>query len=274
MTFEVRPFQPGDAAAVDDLWRQAFSGFEEGLATVEEALAKGDALLAATGRTVLVASGAGTSCAGAVIAWDDEGIGWFDLLVAGRPFAGRPLVKEVERWAQVRGLRTLRAQIPPDPGLLAYFSFLGYREIAAAPGGGSILERRLPLLTVREQRREDAARIGELAGVDPWPFEQGARPGWFVLADGARVVGVVSVAETGFGEAAINVLVLETLYQRRGVETWMLGRAGTWARTNGYHTVTVPAALVANLAERDLEDAGWFPEGTRFVLRGPAPGEV
>jgi hypothetical protein len=274
MTFEVRPFQPDDAAAVDDLWRQAFSGFEEGLATAEEALAKGAARLAATGRTIFVATGAAASCAGAVIAWDDEGIGWFDLLVAGLPFAGRPLVKAVERWAQVRGLRTLRARIPPDRGLLAYFSFLGYREIASVPGGGSILERRLPLLTVREQRREDAGRIGELAGVDPWPFEQGARPGWFVLADGARVVGVVSVTETGRGEAAIHVLVLEAPYERLGVETWMLGRAATWARTNGFHTVTVPAALVASLAERDLEDAGWYPEGSRFVLRGPAPGEV
>ena len=39
------------------------------------------------------------------------------------------------------------------------------------------LEKRLALLTVREQRREDATAIGELTGQDAWVFEQGARPG-------------------------------------------------------------------------------------------------
>jgi GNAT superfamily N-acetyltransferase len=59
--------------------------------------------------------------------------------------------------------------------------------------------------------------------------------------------------------------VLAEPYRGRGLEPWMLTRAATWAATNGFHTVAVPAALVDRVPERDLEDLGWFPRGGRFV---------
>jgi GNAT superfamily N-acetyltransferase len=271
MPHTVRPFQPDDAACVDDLWRQAFSGFEQDYHGADEALAIGSARLAATGWRILVAeSRDGSRCAGAVRSWDLEGVGWFDLLVAAEAFAGRALVRDTERWAQGRGIRSMRVEVPPDPGLAAYFSMLGYREIGVAPDGMRTLERRLPLLTVREQRRADADAIAALTGADPWPFTQGARPGWFVLADGERVVGAVFVRESAPGIAAVDTLAVLDSYRGRGLEPWMLLRAATWAATNGAHTVIAPARFFDPSLERDLEDLGYHREGADFVSRDPA----
>jgi hypothetical protein len=264
----VRAFQPDDAACVDDLWRQAFAGFEQEYSGAEEALAMGAARLAATGWKIFVAeSRRSGGCTGAVRWWDVEGVGWFDLLVAAEPFAGRDLVREAERWSQQRGLRFLRAQVPPEPGLAAYFSFLGYREVGVERDGVRTLERRLPLLTVREQRRGDAEAIAALTGADSWPFEQGHRPGWFVLADGERVVGAVAAREGAYGEAVVETLALAEDYRDRRLEPWMIARAGTWAATNGFHTVRIPADLVAPALERDLEEIGYFADGPEYVCR-------
>jgi GNAT superfamily N-acetyltransferase len=267
MPFQVRPFQPDDAAAVDDLWRSAFSGFEAEFPGAEDALGLGAARMAATGARILVAIDAAGGCVGAVLWGTDEGIGAVSLLVSAGWFAGRDLVREVERRAQRAGLRVLRATTPPEPALADYAWFLGYREVAR-DARSVTFERRLPLLTVREQRRTDAEGIAHVAGVDPWPFEQGARPGWFVLADGDRITGVASVKEESFGVAVIDTLVLEDAYRGRDIETWMLVRAGDWAATHGFHTVSAPVALLEGVAERDLEDIGWFRDGARYVRRG------
>jgi GNAT superfamily N-acetyltransferase len=272
MAFRTRPFQPDDAYAVDNLWHGAFAGFEEDFPGCEDALALGAARLAATGSTILVAQDdADSRCVGVIRTWQEEGVGWFDLLVAIRPFAGRQLVREVERRSQARGLRLLRVTIPSDPALEAYFSSLGFREVAAGPGGHRTLERRLPLLTVREQRPGDADAIAALTGLDPWPFQQGARPGWFVLADGERAGGVIAVRQAAFGEAEVHVLALDTAYRGRGLEPWMLSRAATWAETNGFHTVRVAGEHVAAVSDRDLEDAGWFEARGVFTWRPHDP---
>jgi ribosomal protein S18 acetylase RimI-like enzyme len=266
VSFTIRPFQPGDAAAIDDLWRQAFARFQDDFPGAGPSLAFGAARLAATGSAILVAEADPPAVIfGAVRHGDEEGVGWLDLLAATRPFAGRELVREVERRSQARGLRTVRLVIPANGSLEAYFARLGYHEVAVSASGQRTLERRLPLLTVRAQRRTDAAAIAALANVDPWPFEQGVRPGWFVLADGERVAGVVAVRESGLGEAVVHTLALVPAHRGRGLEPWMLTRAASWAVTNGFHTVAVDAALVAQVSERDLEDLGWFPRGGRFV---------
>jgi hypothetical protein len=88
-----------------------------------------------------------------------------------------------------------------------------------------------------------------------------------VLADGATVSGVVAVGESGFGEATVHTLVFAHRYRDRRLEPWMLERAGSWAETNGYHTVSVAASLVEACPERLLEDYGWFRVNDTFVRR-------
>jgi hypothetical protein len=88
-----------------------------------------------------------------------------------------------------------------------------------------------------------------------------------VLADGERVVGAVAAREGSYGEAVIETLVLAEEYRDRQLEPWMVARAGTWAATNGFHTVRVPANLVAPALERDLEELGYFAEDGEYVCR-------
>ena len=130
MGHHVRPFQPDDAASVDDLWRSAFEGFEDDFPESAGVISLGAARVASMGWRVLVASDrSGASCLGAVRCWDDEGVAWLDMLTSARPFAGRDLVHEVQRWAQERGFRLLRLEIPAGLGLAAYFQWLGFVEV-------------------------------------------------------------------------------------------------------------------------------------------------
>ena len=131
--------------------------------------------------------------------------------------------------AQDGGLRLVRAQLPDEPRLADYFAALGYLPIGRANEefrderiAVLTVERRLPLLTVREQRRSDANAIAALADEDPWPFEQGSRPGWFVASDGDRVVGVIQSRDAGGGLAAIREPVLAAGYEGRGLDAWMV----------------------------------------------------
>ncbi|MCK9519579.1 MAG: hypothetical protein M0R74_11230, partial [Dehalococcoidia bacterium] len=222
-------------------------------------------LLAQTGHRILVAEHDG-AVAGFVRWWDHEGIAWFDLLASSVPCAGRELVRAVGRAAQDAGIRLARATIPDDDVYAEYFGRLGYLPVARAPlpGGepGLVVERRLPLLTVREQRRDDAHAIAALAGEDPWVFEQGSRPGWFVASDGDAVVGVISVRDAGAGVAEIRPPVLDPAYRGRGLEVWMVERAGLYAETNGFHTGRIAAAPELEPLRRDLEDRRWFHEDT------------
>ena len=256
MNLTTRAFVPTDAEGVARLWQQAFPALAQ----------LSPEMLSQTGSTLLVAED-DAGIAGAVRYRDEAGIGTFDLLASYLPGAGRALVRAVERRAQDRGVRLLRCSVGAGDALLeAYFSRLGYLPVGRSAETAT-LERRLPLLTVREQRREDAAAIAAITGDDPWPFEQGARPGWFVLADGQRVSGVVSVRERAMGVAEIRVPRLVDGYERRGLELWMLERAALYAETNGFHTVEVEASPGLRALERDLEERRWFPDGDRFVKR-------
>lgn len=208
--------------------------------------------------------------AGVVRFHDDEGITWFDLLAAVVPGAGRELISAVVRGAQDRGIRLARSRVPGRWPLPEYFARQGFlpigRESDAETGEPLLLvERRLPLLTVREQRRADAAAIGELTGEDPWVFEQGARPGWFVAADGDRVVGVIACRDAGGGLARVDEPVLRDAYRGRNLEVWMVERAALYAETNGYHTGELPAAPSLERVRKELEDRLWYREGDRYV---------
>jgi GNAT superfamily N-acetyltransferase len=267
MTFRVRPFAPGDAPAVDALWRSAFAGFEADYPGAADALAAGPALLAQTGGQLILAEDPGGVAA--VARWvHDEGIAWVDMLASGVPWAGRAVLAGVGQCAQDAGIRLLRATVPDRWSLPGYFQRAGFQVIGRRERMLT-MERRLPLLTVREQRTSDAAAIASLAGLDPWPFEQGRRPGWFVLADGERVAGVVSVRADRAGVGHISEPIVAPGYGGRAIEAWMLDRAADWASTNACHTVTAPFTPGLKPLERVLEDRGWHPEAGHLVRRVP-----
>lgn len=258
--FRVRAAGGEDAAALAELY--AGSGLEGAPRDAGEA-----ARLLQTGSAFLLAED-DAGIAGAVRWREEDGVAWFDLLRSLEPWAGAELVRAVGRLAQDRGLRLARCRAKADPGLETYFARLGYLPVARERGDGGeevVLERRLPLLTVREQRKGDAAAIAALTGADSWPFAQGARPGWFVAADGEQVVGVANLADAGGGLARLSPPVLAPGYEGRGLELWMVERAREWAATHGFHTCELEATPVLWQHRRELEDRGWHLEGGRFV---------
>ena len=260
---EIRPATPEDAAVASDLLRWAFDD-----AALPGATSGSFEQLLQTGSAFLVLED-DEGIQGLVRYWDDEGIGWFDRLVSTRPGLARRLVRAVETGAQDRGIRYLRLTAPGDR-LPELFSRWGYRPVARTPEG-LVLERRLPLLTVREQRREDAAAIGEIAAIDPWPLEQRRLPGWFVLSDGDTVVGVVRVEDVGAGRGRIPAPILLPPYHDRGLDLWMIERATLHAETEGFHTLELPATPELDRMHRDLEDRRWFPEGPLYVKKLASP---
>jgi predicted GNAT family acetyltransferase len=271
--FTTRAATPDDAEAVAVLIDRAFRSqralFPEAL---EADTAAGFSVLLQTGHAFLLAE-AGESLAGAVRHRDDEGIVYFDLLAAAIVGAGRELTRAVDRLAQDRGIRLVRTRIPETGRLADIFARWGYLPIARRPakeGDGLTqleLEKRVPLLTVRDQRRADADAIARLAGIDPWPFTQGVRPGWFVLADGDRVAGVISVRDGGDGTAEITSPCISRGYGGRGLDAWMLERAATYAETNGYHSARTAATESFVAQSRTMEERRWFREGDTFIRR-------
>ncbi len=264
--FRIRAAGPEDAEALAELYAGA------GLATAPSDATEAARLLQ-TGATFLLAEDE-HGIAGAVRWREEEGVAWFDLLRSLEPWAGAELVQAVGRAAQDRGLRLARARVPEREGVRAYFARLGYlpaaRERAEDGAPLLVVERRLPLLTVREQRREDAEAIGGLLGIDPWPFAQGRRPGWFVAADGERVVGAIGVTDAGGGVAHVGEPVVLPAYRGRGLEVWLVERARQWAETNGFHTCELPATPLTRGLRRELEDRLWWLEGECFRWRAPA----
>ena len=251
---------------MDELFSEAFGAAPEDYPRAATIAARGVQTLAQTGHRFLVALEDDAYVVGAVEWGADDGTAWFDLLVSTVPGAGRRLVREVERCAQEIGCRYVRCAIRADSVLEEYFGRMGYLVIGREPASPyrTQLERRLPLLTVREQRRSDAAAIGQLTGEDAWPFEQGVRPGYFVLSDGERVVGALGVRDGKGGVARAAVPILQIDYLSRGLERWMLERAAYYARTNGFHTIEVEAAPGLQAVERDLEDRRWFRDGSVY----------
>jgi predicted GNAT family acetyltransferase len=258
-----------DAPAAAKVMAAAFRDELDLFPEVQTALRTGLAVLAQTGSRVLIAERGG-AIVGVVRWWDEEGIGWLDLLAGIVPGAGRALIRAVEMGAQDAGLRLLRLTAPAGAVLQDMFERRGYRPIGHRDGAGgprALMEKRLPLLTVREQRRTDAGAIGELTGEDPWVYTQGARPGVFVLADGERIAGFTSVRDGGGGLAALRMPVLREEYRGRGIELWMAERAALYAETNGYHTIEVPADPGLEPLRREFEDRRWFREGEVYRRR-------
>ncbi|MCC6381063.1 MAG: hypothetical protein IT304_01065 [Dehalococcoidia bacterium] len=264
-TFAVRPFQADDSAAGDGVLATAFAGADAAFPEAHDARTLGLARLAQTGHRVLVAEDA-AGLAGVVRWREEEGLAWFDLLAAARAGAGPVLVRAVERAAQDGGLRLVRTRVPAGSRCAGFLGWRGYVPVAREAGAAGraprlVLEKRLPLLTVREQRRSDADAIAALTGEDPWPFTQGQRPGWFVLADGERVAGAVAVREASRGTGEARGPWLAPAYRGRGLEAWMLERAALYAETNGMVTVAAAASAALDALRRELEERRWFREG-------------
>lgn len=258
----LRPFTPADAGESDALLRVAFQDAVGAPPAMEATLAAGTLRLSQSGSNLIIAH-IGQTIVGIVRWWEEEGIAWGDLLASRSPGAGRGLVHAVERAAQDGGWRLLRANIPDRFPLPDYFARLGYFPVARAPQG-LVVEKRLPLLTVREQRRQDADAIEAITGEDAWPFAQGRRPGWFVLADGERIAGVVAARQGRDGTAEVIHLVLEGAYKDRGLEAWMLDRVATWAETAGCHTVLAARSPELDALSLRLEASRWFLDGARY----------
>ena len=173
-------------------------------------------------------------------------------------------MRAVETGAQDAGLRLVRSRVPDGPLFPEYFTRRGYFPVAreTAPHGPIwTLERRLPLLTVREQRREDADAIAELTGEDTWPLSQGSRPGHFVLADGSRVVGFIRVRDGGGGTALLSNPVLGEHYRGRKLEIWMAERAAYDAASRGFVRAEIGPAPELTPLRRDFEDRRWMLDG-------------
>lgn len=261
--FAIRRAEPGDAAAIAAALERAFKGLGQ-MVSPAMLTAEGVAAALQTGSEMLIAERPDGPVAAAVRFSAEEGVLWFDCLGSVVPGAGREVVRAVERRAQERGLRFARTRLPADDRTAWAFQRWGYVPVAGEGGNGSprivVVERRLPLLTVREQRRADAAAIAALTGEDPWQFEQGARPGWFILADGERVAGVISVREAQRGVARVSPPVLAEEYRGRGIELWMIGVAVRYAQTGAFHTAVLPALPETERLRRDLEDRRWQRE--------------
>ena len=226
-------------------------------------------VMAQTGNAFLVAA-YDEEIHGAVRFHDDDGIAWLDLLVADVPGAGRRLLRSVENGAQDRGLRLVRMTVPEDSRLPDVFGRWGYLPIARKQeqnGTELVLEKRMALLTVREQRRGDGAAIAALTGEDPWVFDQGPRPGWFVAADGDRIVGAISVRDAGGGVAEFREPALQASYRGRGIEVWMVERCAIYAETNGFHTAELPVSSGTDTHRKALEDRFWERGADRYVRR-------
>ncbi len=267
----LRPATADDAAEVAALYRRVFADVPASYPGLADAQDPGRfSLLLQTGHAFVVAETGGRIVA-AVRHQDDEGIATFDLIASELPRAGRELARRVDHLAQDRGIRLVRTRVPEASRLPDVFARWGYLPIARhkSDDGSTdlVLEKRVPLLTVRDQRRSDADAIGSIAKIDPWTFTQGVRPGWFVLADGDRVAGVISVSDGKGGMAAIMAPVILPAYEGRGLELWMLERAAGYAETNGYHSATVPATPALAIHDRALEDRRWFRDGDAYVRR-------
>lgn len=269
--FTIRPATIDDAGELAGLYIESFGASiplpRDAPDVIETA---GASRLLQTGHAFLVAL-LGDTIAGAVRHGDRDGIAWLDLLVSAVPGAGAALLSAVERRAQDRGLRLVHAAVPDGSPVELFFSrhgYVGYSRETDSEGRSWLhVERRLPLLTVRQQRRSDAESIASLTGREAWVFEQNVLPGWFVASDGDRVVGAVSVSDLGGGMGEVSVPALLDDYRGRGLEVWMVERAATHGETGGYHTLQLAADPSLEPLARDLEDRRWFREGDHYVKR-------
>lgn len=274
--FHVRQAAPEDAPRAAEVLALAYQGREEQFREIPELDAARIEMLLQSGADLLVAE-AEERVVGVVRRWQDDGIAWLDLLAASRAGAGRALVRAVEHGAQDRGCRTVRLETPDLYGLPDLFQRWGYSPVSRSVKEGTSLltmEKRVPLLTVREQRRGDGPFIERLTGRDAWLFDQQPQAGWFIAADGEHSAGVVWSRDRGSGVAGIATPLLVPGYEGRGLDVWMIERAALWAETNGFHTLEVELDETTRPLERTLEDYGWHVEAARGVLVRRAVGGV
>ncbi len=266
--FEVRQATQDDAPGIAAISRESP---DEGAAELFDDWADdaGVARMLQTGHDVTVAERDGEVAAFAE--WrEDEGVAWCERVASAVPGAGRVLVRAFGRRAQDGGLRLVRSHVPEGTLLEDYFAWLGYLPISRETRDGHewvVVERRVPLLTVREQRRSDAAVIANMTGEDPYAFEMLMKGGCFVAADGDRVVGVTWVSDAGAGAGRVAGPWLDDAYRGRGLEAWMLERLAYHGEHSGYHTVSVADSPALEGLQRDLEDRRWFRDGREYVKR-------
>lgn len=266
--FEIRPATQDDARAIAAICREAP---DEGAAELFERWHDPAqvARLLQTGHDVTVAERDGEVAAFAE--WrEDEGVAWCERVASRVPGAGRVLVRAFGRRAQDGGLRLVRSHVPEGTMLEDFFAWLGYLPISRETRGGHewvVVERRVPLLTVREQRRGDATIIAAMTGEDPYAFEMLMKGGCFVAADGDRVVGVTWLSDAGGGAGRVAGPWLDDAYRDRGLELWMLERLAYHGEHSGYHTLVVTDSPALAGLERDLEDRTWFRDGSGYVKR-------
>ncbi|GBD23939.1 hypothetical protein HRbin29_01612 [bacterium HR29] len=265
--FIVRAAEPADAPTAASVVREAYGDLLESCpAAAEAADAERLAMLIQTGAAVLVAEGQ-SGIVGAASWREDDGAAWIEFAASVQPRAGRALVRTIERRAQDRGLRFARVAVVEGSRAQAAFAFWGYTPVARREGVARpllVLERRLPLLTVREVRRADAEALASLTGRDAWFFAELARPGWYAAADGERVVGVVWAERREADWRVGGPLLLEE-YRGRGLERWMLERAAQYAAMHGAQRIVAAASPLLIPLARELEERGWQREGDRFV---------
>jgi GNAT superfamily N-acetyltransferase len=277
-SFHVRPAVPEDSAEAARVVAAAFAGLGESFPEAPAIDASRFELLLQTGSDVLVAEHDGR-LAGVVRRWQEDGVAWLDLLASARAGAGRALLRAVEHGAQDRGCRTVRLEAADVRGLPDFFQRAGYSPVSRTKtlAGHSMLtmEKRVPLLTVREQRRGDGPFIERLTGRDGWLFDQQPQAGWFIAADGEHSAGVVWVQDHGAGVATVATPLLVPGYEGRGLEVWMIERAALWAETNGFHTLELAVDGTTKPLERTLEDYGWFVAAERaaYVRRARQVGQ-
>jgi GNAT superfamily N-acetyltransferase len=270
--FHVRQAVPEDGPRAAEVLARAYRGradvFPEAAALSPERFD----LLLQTGTDLLVAE-TEDAVEGVVRRWEEDGVAWLDLLAATRTGAGKALVQAVERSAQDRGCRTVRLETPDLYGLPDLFQRWGYSPVSRSAAGSHdvlTMEKRVPLLTVREQRRGDGPFIERLTGRDGWLFDQQPQPGWFVAADGERSVGLVWANDLGFGTGRIETPLLDPGYLGRGLEVWMVERTALWCETNGFHTLELALDETTKPHKRVLEEYGWHAEaGSDVLIRRP-----
>lgn len=136
MTLSIAAFVDADRAEVQALWRRCFP------ATGGAAAAQIDRVIVAASAALFVARDDG-SFAGAVMAGADGVRGWLHHLavVPARRRCGvaRALVRHGEAWLAIRGIESVRIQIPDDaPEAIEAYRRLGYEPESVASMSRSI----------------------------------------------------------------------------------------------------------------------------------------
>ena len=228
--FAIRTADSDDAPELAELLAEAFAESDACYPEPEPPSAADLAVRMQTGEAFLLAEDA-DGVAGVVRRSEDEGIASFDLLASCEAGAGRALVRAIEARAQDGGLRLVRAKLPDETRLADYFAGLGYLPIGRANEafrGEHVpiltVERRLPLLTVREQRRGDADAIAALVRVQQERHDR-ALDGNHAPLGAHGTAGVDHEQDQGPGVGLANLLAHVPRFDKQGSRLTFRGLA-------------------------------------------------